>query len=102
MLAVVVHWLRPWLVMTEVVGSIPVIGKDFPHFSFFICYFITCKQTCTLELTGFMIKCCLLKKTLPPNKCKCLIHAVYIPICLQCLKVSVQTFGSELTGSHDH
>jgi len=42
--------------MTEVVGSSSVIGKDFPHLSFFIYYFITCKQPCALEFTGFVIK----------------------------------------------
>ena len=29
MLAAVAHWLTRWPVMTEVVGSSPVIGKDF-------------------------------------------------------------------------
>ena len=41
--------------MTEVVGLSPVIGKDFPHFLFLGCYFLTRKQTCKLEFTGFMI-----------------------------------------------
>ena len=36
-------------VMTEVVGSSPFIGKNVPHFSFFNCYFIACKQLCELE-----------------------------------------------------
>ena len=30
--ASVAQWLRHWLVMAEVVGSSPVIFKDFPQF----------------------------------------------------------------------
>jgi len=53
------RFFRYWPVMTEVVGSSPMIGKHFPHFlsSF---SFLTCKQTCKLEFTGFMIKRCLI------------------------------------------
>ena len=50
-LAAVAHWFRHWPVMTEVVGSSPVVG----HF-LFLFVFLTGKQTCKLEFMGFMIK----------------------------------------------
>ena len=40
-----VQWLRHWPVMTEVVGSSPVIGKNCLFFSFGS---ITCKQPCVI------------------------------------------------------
>ena len=47
MLAAVAHWCGRLLVMTEVEGSSPVIGNDV-----FICYFITCKQSCEWNSRG--------------------------------------------------
>mgnify|MGYP000267102231 CR=1 FL=1 len=54
------------------------MDKDF---FLFICYFITCKQPCELEFTGFMIKQCFDK-----NHCRqtiaCVLFTPYIRICL--------------------
>jgi len=59
--------------MTEVVGLSPVIDKDFPYFLFHS-LFLTCKQTCKVEFTGFMIKSCLIKKHC--HKTSVLLHAL--------------------------
>ena len=54
----------------------PSNQQGFFSFSFFISYFITCKQPCELKFMGFMIKSCLIKY-IAPNNCKCFIHALY-------------------------
>jgi len=56
-----------WPLMREVVGSKPVIGKDFLHFLFLFGIFNTQTDLWKLKFTGFMITSCL-KKTLPPNQ----------------------------------
>jgi len=67
-----------WPDMTEVVGSSPVIGKDFSHFHYLFVIFLTCRQTCKLGFTGFMIKNSLIKKPIAlPINCKRFCYTPY-------------------------
>jgi len=58
--------------MIEVVGSSPVIGKDFPHFSFFYLLFFNVQTALCIIYDKKLFD----KKKLTPNNCKCFVHAI--------------------------